>query len=56
VSDASAAKFRELASGPLPDAVRKVLTALDPELAADPAVLAAVVVGAQELGQSSQQN
>ncbi len=56
VTDASAAQFRELASGPLPDAVRHVLTALDPELAADPAVLAAVVVGAQELGQSGQQN
>jgi len=27
-----------------------VLSALDPELAGDPAVLAAVVAGAQELG------
>jgi len=50
VTDASADEFRRLASGPLPDAVRHVLSALDPELAGDPAVLAAVVAGAQELG------
>ena len=50
VTDARATEFRQLASGPLPDAVRLVLKALDPELAADEAVLAAVRAQAQELG------
>ena len=50
VTDARATEFRQLASGPLPDAVRLVLKALDPELAADESVLAAVLAQAQELG------
>jgi fructuronate reductase len=51
-TDARAAELLPLASGPLPDAVRGVLNALDPELAADDAVVAAVLAEAQELGQS----
>jgi len=52
VTDARAAEFLPLASGPLPEAVRLVLKALDPELAADDAVVAAVLTQARELGQS----
>ena len=52
VTDARAAEFLPLASGPLPDAVRLVLNALDPELGADDAVVAAVLAQARELGQS----
>jgi len=52
VTDARAAEFRQLATGPLPDAVRLVLKALDPDLAADEAVIAAVLVQATELGQA----
>jgi fructuronate reductase len=51
VTDARAAEFLPLASGPLPDAVRLVLKALAPDLGADEAVVAAVIAGAQELGQ-----
>ena len=50
VTDARAAEFVQLASGPLPDAVRLVLKALDPELAADDAVVAAILVQAREFG------
>jgi len=49
VTDARAAEFLPLAGGPLPEAVRLVLKALDPELAADEAVVAAVLAQAQEL-------
>jgi len=52
VTDARAAEFLPLASGPLPEAVRLVLKALDPDLAADDAVVAAVLAQARELGQS----
>jgi fructuronate reductase len=51
VTDARAADFVPLASGPLPEAVRLVLKALDPELAADEVVVAAVLAQARELGQ-----
>ena len=51
VTDARADEFRGLASGPLSDAVSLVLKALDPELAADDAVVAAVLAQARELGQ-----
>jgi fructuronate reductase len=52
VTDARAAEFLPLASGPLPEAVRAVLNALDPDLGADDAVVAAVLAQARELGQS----
>lgn len=52
VSDARAGEFVELASGPLPAAVYLVLKGLDPDLAADDAVVAAVLAQARELGQS----
>ena len=52
VTDARAAEFLELASGPLPEAVRLVLKALDPDLAADHDLVAAVLAQARELGQS----
>jgi fructuronate reductase len=51
VTDSHAAQFLQLASGPLPEAVRHVLKALDPKLAADQAVVAAVLAQATELGQ-----
>jgi fructuronate reductase len=51
VTDARAADFLPLASGPLPEAVRLVLKALDPELAEDEVVVAAVLAQARELGQ-----
>ena len=52
VTDARFAQFGPLASGPLPEAVRRVLTALDPELAANEAVVAAVLAQASEFEQS----
>jgi len=52
VTDARAAEILLLAAGPLPDAVRGVLGALDPEVAADDAVVDAVLTQARELGQS----
>jgi len=51
VTDARAAEFLPLAAGPLPEAVRLVLKALDPELAADEAVVNAVLTQARELSQ-----
>lgn len=51
VTDARAAEFLPIANGPLPEAVRLVLKALDPELAADETVVAAVIAQARELGQ-----
>ena len=47
---AACSSARSNLAGPLPDAVRLVLKALDPELAADESVLAAVLAQAQELG------
>lgn len=52
VSDARAKEFVQLASGPLPDAVRLVVKALDPDLGTDDALVAAVIAQARELGQS----
>jgi fructuronate reductase len=52
VTDARAAEFVEFASGPLPEAVCLVLKGLDPDLAADDAVVAAVLAQVRELGQS----
>ena len=51
VTDARAGDFLPLAGGPLSEAVLLVLKALDPELAADEAVVAAVIAEARELGQ-----
>jgi fructuronate reductase len=52
VTDARDAEFVQLASGPLPEAVCLVLKALDPDLAADEAVMVAVLAQARELGQA----
>jgi fructuronate reductase len=52
VTDARADEFVQLACGPLPDAVCLVLKALDPDLGADEAVVAAVLAQARELGAS----
>ena len=52
VADARSAEFVQLASGPLPEAVCLVLKALDPDLAADDDLVAAVLAQARELGQS----
>lgn len=52
VTDARAGDFLPLAAGPLSEAVPLVLKALDPDLAADQAVVAAVVAAAHELGQA----
>ena len=49
VKDTRAAELVPLAAGPLPDAVRRVLTSIDPELAVDEAVVAAVIAQAREL-------
>ena len=51
VTDAQAGDFLPLAGGPLPKAVPRVLTALDPELAENNAVVAAVITEARKLGQ-----
>ena len=52
VTDARAAEFLALASGPLPEAVPLVLKGLDPELAADESVVTAVLAQARELSSS----
>jgi len=52
VTDTRATEFIRLASGPLPDAVRLVLKALDLDLAADEAVIATVLAQAQEFEQA----
>ena len=52
VDDARADEIVPLASGPLPEAVRKVLGVLDPALADDGEVVAAVVDATKELGDS----
>ena len=49
VSDVRAAELVPLAAGPLPEAVRHLLDALDPALAEDDAVVAAVVAAAEQL-------
>ncbi|HEX7805839.1 MAG TPA: mannitol dehydrogenase family protein, partial [Cellulomonas sp.] len=49
VTDARAVEVQPLASGPLPDAVRRVLEVLDPELAGNDALVAAVLAQAREL-------
>jgi fructuronate reductase len=49
VDDARAGDIVPLAAGPLPGAVRAVLGVLDPAVAADDEVVAAVVVAAEEL-------
>lgn len=51
VTDARAADFLPFAGGPLPEAVRLLLRALDPELAENEAVVAAVIAEARDLGQ-----
>jgi fructuronate reductase len=51
VTDSHADELLRLASGPLPEAVRLVLKSLDPKLAADQAVVAAVLAQARELAQ-----
>jgi fructuronate reductase len=50
VADVDAERMVELASGPMPDAVRRVLDALDPAVGADDEVVTAVSDTAQELG------
>jgi len=52
VTDARAAEVLPLAAGPLPDAVRRVLELLDPELAGNDALVAAVLAQARELESS----
>jgi fructuronate reductase len=52
VTDARADEIVPLAQGPLPDAVRAVLGALDPALADDDVLVAAVVDSAGELGRA----
>ena len=52
VDDARAADVVPLAEGPLPEAVRRVLDALDPAFGADDDVRAAVVASAQDLERS----
>ena len=52
VDDARSADVVPLAEGALPEAVRRVLDALDPALGADDDVRAAVVASAQDLERS----
>jgi fructuronate reductase len=52
VTDARAAEVLPLATGPLPDAVRRVLEVLDPDLAGNDALVAAVLAQARELESS----
>jgi len=51
ITDARADEFVPLAQGPLPEAIRRVLGALDPTLSQDEAVLDAVLTQCHELGQ-----
>jgi hypothetical protein len=52
LTDARSGDFLPVAAGgPLPEAVRLLLRVLDPELAKNDAVVAAVIAGAHELGQ-----
>ena len=52
VTDSHAAELRQLASGPLTEAVGRVLKVLDPELAADQSVVEAVLAQARALTQT----
>ena len=49
VADVRAAELAPLAAGPLPEAARRLLDALDPAVAEDGAVVAAVLAQAQQL-------
>lgn len=49
VTDARAEEVAQVADGPLPAAVRGVLATLDPAVAADDEVVAAVLVSVEEL-------
>jgi fructuronate reductase len=53
VVDVGADEILPLVDGSLPDAVRRVVTYLDPTLGADPDVVSAVLEAAQQLGQQS---
>jgi fructuronate reductase len=53
VVDVRAGEIVPLAGGSLPDAVRRVLTYLDPTLGADPDVISAVLEAAERLGRQS---
>ena len=53
VVDVRADEIVELAGGPLPDAVRRVVTYLDPALGADADVISAVLEAAEQLSQQS---
>jgi len=53
VVDVGAGEILPLVDGSLPDAVRRVVTYLDPTLGADPDVVSAVLEAAQQLGQQS---
>jgi fructuronate reductase len=53
VSDVDAAELVELAAGPLPEAVRKVLGALDTDLVQDSEIVGAVVADAQTIERSN---
>jgi fructuronate reductase len=53
VADVRADEIVPLASGPLPNAVERVLTYLDPALGADTAVVSAVLDAAEQLGRPS---
>ena len=49
MTDARAEEVAQVADGPLPAAVRGVLATLDPAVAADDEVVAAVLVSVEEL-------
>jgi len=49
ITDARRAEILPLVGGPLPEAVRNVLDVLDPELAADDGVVAAILAQVEEL-------
>ena len=53
VADVRAAEIVPLAAGPLPDAVRHMVTYLDPALGEDAAVVSAVLDAAEQLSQQS---
>jgi len=52
VDDVRAEQYLPLARGPLTEATRRVLAALDPEAGADPELVTAVAAVAKELGPS----
>jgi fructuronate reductase len=53
VVDVRADEIVPLAAGPVPDAVRRVVTYLDPVLGADADVISAVLEAAEQLSQQS---